>query len=317
MSAEIYQNDWMFSGNGIRPWHGIGTVVKGAPTSEEAIRLAKLDWDVLQYPVYANENAEVFSDGNIRCDGYFANVRSDTNEVLGVVKGRYKVLQNTEAFSFVDGIIGNGESEVRYETAGSLYNGRRVFLLCRLPNMNLLGDDVENYLFFTNSHDGSSSLMAGISNVRVVCNNTLQLAMKSASRSWKCRHTESIKGRQEEAKVSLGLAVKYMGEMKQVAGDMARKLINEEQFFRTLFGSTHMTEKNSEELVLRIHKIYHDKDDLQNFRGTAWGMYNAVADFVSNGEPLRKYSNFEQKRLEGFFDGYRLLGKAQDILLSA
>ena len=316
MPAQIMDNDWMFSGNGVRPWHGIGTIVAGCPTSDEAIRLAKLDWDVNQYPVYANENADIFAD-YIKCDGYFANVRSDTNEALGIVKGRYKVVQNNEAFNFVDDIVGNADTKVTYETAGSLFNGRRVFLLCRLPNTDILGDDIENYLFFTNSHDGTSSLMAGITNVRVVCNNTLQLAMRTASRSWKCRHTESIQDRKNEAKVSLGLAVKYMGEMKDVAGDMARKIINEEQFFRALFDTTYRAEKSKEELVLRIHDIYHKKDDLANFRGTAWGMYNAVADFVSNGEPLRKMRNYEQTKLAGFFDGYRLLNKAQDILLSA
>lgn len=317
MPAELNNNDWMVSGNGIRPWHGIGTVVQGCPTSDEAIKLAKLDWDVLQYPVYANEDALHFADGNIRCDGYFANVRSDTEDVLGIVKGRYKVLQNREAFDFVDDIVGNGEVEVKYETAGSLFNGRRVFLLTRLPDMKVLGDDVENYLFFTTTHDGSGSFMAGISNVRVVCNNTLQLAIRTAQRSWKCRHTESIQGKKQEAQQSLGLAVKYMAESKGLAEQMARKIINEEQFFRSLFGATHMTEKNNEALTLAIHDIYHTKDDLANFRGTAWGMYNAVADFVSNGEPLRKSRNFEQKKLKGFFDGYRLLGKAQGILLSA
>lgn len=309
MSAELYDNDWMFSGNGIRPWHGIGTVIEGTPTSDEAIRLAKLDWDVIQYPVVAN--------GNIPCDGYFANVRSDTNEALGIVKGRYKVLQNSEAFGFLDDVVGNGETEVRYETAGSLFNGRRVFIVCRLPNEKLVGDDVENYLFFTTTHDGSGSLMAGISNVRVVCNNTLQLAMRTASRSWKCRHTESIQSKKEEAKHSLGMAVKYMGEAKQMAEWMARKLINEEQFFKTLFETSHMNQKHSEELVLTVHDLYHTKDDLANFRGTAWGMYNAVADYVSNGEPIRKTKNAEQKKLEGFFDGYSLLTKAQNILLSA
>ena len=309
MPAQILDNDWMFSGNGIRPWHGIGTIVAGCPTSDEAIRLAKLDWDVVQYPV--------FGAGGIKCDGYFANVRSDTNEALGIVKDRYRVLQNREAFSFVDDIVGSADSEVRYETAGSLFNGRRVFLLCRLPDMKVLGDDVENYLFFTNSHDGSASLTAGITNVRVVCNNTLQMAMRTAERTWKCRHTESIQSRKNEAKQSLGLAVKYMGEMKQTAEWMQRKLINEEQFFRALFEGSGMNEKNSQNLVLSIHDIYHGKDDLQNFRGTAWGMYNAVADFVSNGEPIRRTANYEQKKLAGFFDGYRMLGKAQNILMSA
>ena len=314
MSAEIMNNDWMFSGNGIRPWHGIGTIVSGAPTSEEAIRLAKLDWDVLQYPMVARFDDE----GNISDDsGFFANVRSDTKDILGVVKDRYKVVQNIEAFDFVDDIVGNGEIECHYETAGSLGNGKRIFLLVNLPESTLVGDKVDNYLFFTNSHDGSSSLMAGITNVRVVCSNTLQLAIRSANRIWRCRHTTNIEGRKNEAKQSLGLAVKYMEDSKILAEQLAFKKISEEAFFRTLFGVSTMNEKNKVFMGNIIHDIYQNKPDLQNFKGSAWGMYNAVADYVSNCEPLRKTKTYEESKLKGFFDGYKLLQTTQDILMSA
>lgn len=315
MSAEIMDNDWMFSGNGIRPWHGIGTIVSGAPTSEEAIRLAKLDWDVIQYPMVAkfNEDGTEISDDS----GYFANVRSDTKDILGVVKDRYKVVQNIEAFDFVDDIVGNGEIECHYETAGSLGNGKRIFLLVNLPESTLVGDKVDNYLFFTNSHDGSSSLMAGITNVRVVCSNTLQLAIRSASRIWRCRHTTNIEGRKNEAKQSLGLAVKYMEDSKILAEQLAFKKISEEAFFRTLFGVSTMNEKNKVFMGNIIHDIYQNKPDLQNFKGSAWGMYNAVADYVSNCDPLRKTKTYEESKLKGFFDGYKLLQTTQDILMSA
>ena len=310
MSAGIYENDWMMSGDGIRPWHGIGTIVENAPTSEEAIRLAKLGWDVKQFPIYA-DGQEV--------PGYFANVRTDTKETLGIVKSRYRIVQNNEAFDFVDSIVGNKEIECRYETAGSLYNGRRIFLLVKLPNMDLLGDDIENYLFFTNTHDGTSSLMAGITNVRVVCNNTLQLAIKGARRTWKCRHTISIEDKKKEAQNALGMAVEYMDTMKDTAKDMATKLINEEQFFRTLYekNPTGIADKNKMRTFSSIMDIYHGKDDLQNFRGTAWGMYNAVADFVSNTSAFRNTDTYAENKLKGFFDGYKLLEESQRILASA
>ena len=110
------------------------------------------------------------------------------------------------------------------------------------------------------------------------------------------------------------MSLNYIGEMKQTAESMARKIINEKQFFETLFAQSEMVEKNKEQLILNIHDIYHKKDDLTNFRGTAWGMYNAVADFVSNGEPMRKTKNYEQQKLANFFDGYKLLEKSQQIL---
>lgn len=307
MASEILNNDWMFSGNGERPWHGIGTVVEGCPTSDEAIRLAKLDWDVVQYPVSANGN---------EIPDYFANVRSDTAEALGIVKGRYKIVQNLEAFDFVDGIVGNNEFECRYETAGSLFNGRRIFLCVKLPTSKLVGDDVENYLFFTNSHDGTSSLTAGISNVRVVCNNTLQLALNSAKRVWRLRHTESIADKKAEAMASLGMAVQYMDELKTTAEIMAFKKTREEEFFKALFSKSTMAEKNKEQMILNIHNIYHNKADLANFKGTAWGLYNAVADYVSNGDPVRMTKSYKEKKLERFFDGEKLLETAQKILVA-
>lgn len=310
MSAGLMDYDWMISVKE-RPWHGIGTVVEDAPTSDEAIKMAKLDWKVKQYQVKAN---------GIVLPGYYANIRTDANIPLGVVKERYKIVQNNEAFDFVDDIVKSDEVECRYETAGSLWNGKRIFLLVKLPNQNLLGDDVENYLFFTNSHDGTSSLMAGITNVRVVCNNTLQLAMKESKRVWRCRHTLNIKDKQLQAKESLGFAVKYLDDMGKVAEELVAKKIDEEKFFRELFATKKlatMNEKNREEVVTRMHLIYNEKDDLQNFKGTAWGMYNAIADYCSNTVPLRQTKTYAENKLADFFDGNVMLQTAQDLLMVA
>lgn len=309
MSAGLFEYDWMMSAKE-RPWHGIGTVVDTAPTSADAIKLAKLDWNINQVPVMAN---------GVEIPNYFANIRSDTNQALGVVRGRYKVVQNTEAFDFVDGIIESKDVECRYETAGSLFNGRKIFLLVRLPNKELLGDDVENYLFFTNSHDGSSALTAGITNVRVVCNNTLQMAIKGAQRTWTCRHTDSIFAKKAQAQEALGLAVTYMDSMDDLAEKLATKKINEEKFFRKLFekNPTNLCEKNKEQAIERMHIIFNEKEDLQNFRGSAWGMYNAVADFVSNTTPFRNTVTYKENKMSQFCSGYAMLNTAQDLLMVA
>lgn len=303
----LLEYDWMLSVKE-RPWHGIGSVIEDAPTSEDAIKMAKLDWKVKQYAVKAN---------GVTLDNYFANIRTDKNIPLGVVKGRYKIVQNVEAFDFVDDIVGNKEVPCRYETAGSLFNGKRIFLLVKLPNKELLGDDVENYLFFTNSHDGTSSLMAGITNVRVVCNNTLQMAIKGSKRTWSCRHTMNIVEKKQQAKESLGLAVKYMDSMNDMAEKLYQIKIDEETFFRKLFDKSNMAEKNKEETIERIHLIYNKKDDLQNFKGTGWGMYNAVADYVSNTTPLRMTKTYNENKLVGFFDGNKLLETSQELLMVA
>ena len=307
MSTGLEINDWMFSARGIRPWHGIGEVIQEAPTSEDAIKIAKLDWQVVQEPVYMRDGTEV--------ENLYLNLREDTKDVLGVVRGRYNIIQNQESFQFVDNIIQNSKGiECRYETAGSLFNGKRVFMLVKLPEVNILGDEVENYLFFSNSHDGSSGLMAGISNIRVVCNNTLQMAEKGAQRLWKIKHTQSIKDRQMEAEKALGLALTYNDRIKEDAEKMALKRIDEEKFFRTFFAELKLSEKNAEKTLVQLRDIYTGKNDLQNFRGSAWGMYNAVADWVSNSEPLRHTETLNQWKMAGFMDGYKMLEKAQQIL---
>ena len=239
MAHGIMENDGMFSGNGIRPWHGLGTIVDGCPTSDEAIKLANLGWEVVQEPV-------CLQDGTI-IPNFYANVRSDTKDILGMVQNKYRIVQNKEAFEFTDNIIKNTKGiECHYETAGSLFNGKRTFMLVRLPETDLVGDAVENYLFVTNSHDGTTGLIAGITSVRIVCNNTLQLAINGAQRTWNLRHTESIKGKQAEAEQALGLALNYTERVKEDAIRMAGQKVREEAFFRELFKKMNLSEKSTE-----------------------------------------------------------------------
>ena len=305
----IMENDTMFSGNGIRPWHGLGTVIEGTVTSDEAIKLANLGWDVIQEPVFLKNGIEI--------PNLFANIRSDTNEVLGTVKDKYTIVQNKEAFSFTDNIIKNSKGiDAKYETAGSLFNGKRVFMLVRLPEMDLVGDKIENYLFVSTAHDGSQGLMAGITNVRVVCNNTLQMAEKGAQRTWKLRHTQSIKDKAAEAERALGLSLSYMDRIKEDAERMAAQKVNEEKFFREFFKTLDMAEKNKEKVLTEIRDIYLEKDDLQNFKGTGWGLYNSVADFISNSKPLRVTDKTKEWKMFEFMAGNQMLNNAQKILNS-
>ena len=164
-----------------KPWHGLGTCVEEAPTSADALRLAGLDWEVKQ------RNIQVC--GGAKIENFKANVRSSDGAVLGVVSDRYQIVQNAEAFSFTDELIGG---DVRYETAGSLQNGKKIWLLARMPAQKIVGDDVEPYLCFSNTHDGSGSIRVCMTPIRVVCNNTLNLALNSAVRSWSTKHLSLI-----------------------------------------------------------------------------------------------------------------------------
>lgn len=303
----IMENDTMFSGNGIRPWHGLGTIIEGTATSDEAIKLANLGWDVVQEPLYLKNGIEV--------PNLYANIRSDTNELLGAVKDKYTIVQNKEAFAFTDNIIKNSKGiDARYETAGSLFNGKKVFMLVRLPDVDLIGDAVENYLFVSTSHDGSQGLMAGITNVRVVCNNTLQMAERGAQRIWKLRHTQSIKDKAVEAERALGLSLSYIDRVKEDAEKMAAQKVNEEKFFREFFKTMEMAEKNKERVLEGMRDIYLNKPDLQNFKGTGWGIYNMVCDYVSNTKPLRVTDKTAQWKMYEFMNGNQMIQNAQKVL---
>ena len=164
------------------PWHGLGRIVMDAPASREALELAGLDWQV--------ESRNIYSGTGSMIPGYRANVRSTDDAVLGVVSDRYRIVQNEEAFQFTDDLLGEG---VTYETAGSLQGGKKVWMLARLPRKYLIaGDQIVPYLVIFNSHDGSSGVKVAMTPIRVVCQNTLNLALNTAKRSWTARHTENV-----------------------------------------------------------------------------------------------------------------------------
>ena len=128
-----------------KPWHGLGQIIDEAPTSRDAIEYAGLNWYVESNPIFDAKGNEI--------KGFKANTRSSDNSVLGVVTDKYKIVQNVEAFDFTDNIIGD---EMRYETAGSLRNGKTIWLLGKMPDRYICEDKFEPYIVFTNSHDGTS-----------------------------------------------------------------------------------------------------------------------------------------------------------------
>jgi phage/plasmid-like protein (TIGR03299 family) len=280
MSSGLQENDWMFSGRGVVPWHELGTILEGVITSEEAIKAARLEWKVEQLPVFTSNNwAEAIP-------SYVANVRSDTKEVLGIVSDRYCVAQNKDVFTFADELIGTNTAKCTYETAGSLWNGRRVFMLVNMPQGRILGDDYQPYLCLSNAHDGSSSLQVFLTGIRVVCNNTLQAALNTAKRKISIRHLSCMENRKEEALRTMGAASKYFHDLEAFAAMLAGRAVNITQVLDRLFPDSQAMSKRqlntNREVKDIIKTILTQKDDLQNFKGTAWGAYNATADYRSN-----------------------------------
>src|SRR5690606_31055111 len=171
-----------------KAWHGLGQIVEQYPTSEEAIVDAGLDDVVINCPLFTQgrtmsigENGELIEANDILVPNSFATLRTDTNTPLGVVGKDYHLVQNREAFNFFDAIVGGGEG-ILYETAGALGNGERIFITAKLPDYIRVGngDDVtEKYIFLTTSHDGSGSITAAFTPIRIVCQNTLNASLRS------------------------------------------------------------------------------------------------------------------------------------------
>lgn len=291
-----------------KPWHGLGTIVQEAPTSKDALHLAGLDWTVRQEPIIYKEQDS----------GYFMNIRSTDDKVLGVVGGRYKPVQNVDAFNFVDGLIGEG---VTYETAGSLSTGKRIWLLAKMPDIKILDDVVEPYMCLTNSHDGFGSLKVCMTPVRVVCQNTLNLALDTAKRSWNVRHTSSIDSKMHAAKQTLGLANTYMDSIAKTAEDLYKIKVAPKDFeilSEKIFPITaDMTKRKEEAQALLREQLKHawEMDDLGNIKGTGWGFMNAVADMSTHKPPVRKTDNFQENAFMYVIDAPVILDQAMKLMM--
>ncbi len=298
-----------------KPWHGLGTVVTEAPDSASALGLAGLDWSVLQKDIAAADSRNVIP-------GFKANVRDVDGSVLGIVTDRYKVVQNKEAFAFTDALLGEG---VRYETAGSLQGGRRIWLLARLPqNYIINGDEIIPYLVFMNAHDGSGSIKVAMTPVRVVCSNTLNLALSTAKRCWSCQHTGNIEGKMKEAEATLLYAGQYMTALGKDFDRLNRVALNDVkvmEYINLLLpepdNATDQQKRNIEKLREDMRTRYFEAPDL-NFTGkNGYRFINAVSDFATHCKPLRERSNYRESLFAKTVDGNPIIDKAYQMVLSA
>lgn len=287
-----------------KPWHGLGTMVEEAPTSEDALRLAGLDWTVNQ------KNIQVC--GGARITGMKANVRSSDGAVLGVVSDRYRVVQNQDAFAFTDNLIGG---EVHYETAGSLCGGKKIWLLAKLPDCEIAGDKTEPYLCFTNTHDGSGAIRACMTPIRVVCNNTLNLALNGAKRSWSASHTGNIEEKMQEARHCLDMANKYMGKLAEQADRMANTTVTDDQIkaildeLFPLAEDASPREQANNKKIKEEYMVCYFAPDILKFKGTAWGAVNAMSDMVSHNAPRRQTQNYRENNWGRIMDGHVMIDK--------
>ena len=282
MSHKITSSDSLFVSR--RPaWHGLGTTIGNAPTSSDALRISGLDWRVVQAPVQWMDEV-----GSIRVDdSYKVNYREDNGALLGVVSKDYTVVQNNEAFSFTDYLLGEG---VQYETAGSLKGGRATWVLAKMPEQRILQDAYSPFLLFMNGHDGTRAVTVCMTPVRVACWNTVNLALRSAKQKWSFKHTANVHSRLTMAKQTMGLAHSYMQALAERSEQLASTKVSSTEFKTytdALFPKTG-TSVGDNRTLMNIEKFLNCywSPDLANFTGTAYGFMMAVADYVSH-KPIK------------------------------
>lgn len=294
-------------------WHGMGVRVEEALTSKDALHYSGLDWQVKQEPLMTGTFKSV--------PGYVANVRSDNDRILGIVSDSYKVVQNEEAFAFTDALIGEG---VRYETAGSLDEGRKVWLLAKLPERyQLVGEDVDPYIVFTSSHDGSGAIRVAPTPIRVVCQNTLNLALNTAKRSWSTTHTSNVHSRLDDARNTLLFADKYMKALQQEAERLSMQRVTDKMFYSLVDKLLPVDEDASEQTKSNnlkqrsdlIYRYFH-APDLVDLPKNGWRFINAVSDHATHAQPLRMTKNYRENLFDKVITGHPMTDKAMKLLVA-
>lgn len=308
-----------------KAWHGLGTIVKECPNSREAIKLAGLDFDVEQEDVYAhiNEKEEIIPNK-------YVNFRKDTGDIFGIVGSKYTVVQNRDAFEFFDAIVGEGAAI--FETAGCLDKGQTIFITAKLPKDLVVLDKkdlIEQYIFLTSSHDGSGSIIAAFTPVRIVCNNTLNAALKQMTNKVAIRHTASAVERLKQAHTLMGITHKVSEELGKIFKAMSKKKITDKQLLeyikRSLAPRKEILTKldAAQEMSARFNNmteecyVYATTSPTQqtpSCKGTVFGAYNAITGYYQN---VKGFENSNDKLSSIMFGtGFNRSQKAFDLALT-
>ncbi len=294
-----------------KAWHGLGQIVQDYPNSAEALKFAGLDYEVIKERIYTTSFNSDGQEMDItqRIKTHFATIRKDTGDVLGVVGKDYEIVQNLDAFSFFDSIVGG--DGIQYETAGALGNGERIFITAKLPNYIKVGreDLIEQYLFLTTSHDGYGSITAAFTPVRVVCNNTLNAALRNHSNSIKIRHTANAKDRLEQAHKVMGISNHLSGQLEEIFNQWTKVKITDpdlQQLIRLALvpnkevldnintGKWDELSTCFNNMCNSVYEYAHSSETQQTetTKGNLFGAYNAVTGYFQN---VRTYKNDEAK----------------------
>ena len=299
-------------------WWG-GTVVDEAQFSEEAIITAGLDY-----------NVEAVQAGAMEADGSFTPYqnkfiirRVEDKQPYMVASDHYTINQPRECFNFCDELVKDSNVRLQYETAGAMFNGAVLWIAARLPEvLKIAGDEVVTYIFLRQTFDGSGCLLAGITPQRIVCDNTLTLAVKGAKRLHKMRHSGDMAAKMKQAQDVLRLHNSYTEAFMKEAEGLLKIKFAEHQFDGLIENLLPYPTEATQRVINGIDnrrvdlRQFMEVPDLANVANTGWGFYNAVSDMVCHGEAGRKTATEQQSRLVKVLDGHDLLQKAHDLVLA-
>lgn len=269
---------------GETPWHGLGVQLPEAPTTEAAIRAARLDWRVLTRPCATIDGVPVPAQ---------ATIRESDGRVLGVVGPRYEPLQNQDAFAFFDPFLDAGEATL--ETAGSLRDGQRIWVLAKLKRDPVVivpqADDVVlRYLLLSNSHDGTLAVRVGYCPIRVVCANTMAMAHEhAASRLIRVKHRKGVKDTLDDVREAMNLAsAEFEATADQLRRLAATPILSEDlrKYVKRVFDVQETgpdSEAAGERLLARVVPLVEQGrgNDVEGVRGTLWAAYNGVTEYLA------------------------------------
>jgi len=265
------------------PWHGLGEIVQDCLTAKDALVKAGLDWEVELFPVFTKVTRDDGTSKEVEVESLFAVVRDKDDTVLSTCGSKYRPVQNWKSFQFFDDLVGSGDA--KYETAGSLDGGRRVWMTAKVPREILIAgqDAVDLYLLLATSHDTSLAFTCAVTPVRTVCQNTLNLALSSAQQSWRIKHTEAADAKINEAREALGLTFKYADEFEAQMNRLVEASFTKAEFEKLV--KVIAPEKKPDERrsfsdeQYALIGCYESSPTLEGIRDTKWGALNAVREY--------------------------------------
>lgn len=280
MAHEIEGQNCFFVGQ--PAWHGLGTILENAPSIADGIVCAGLDWKAELQPMFLGDGTLI--------PQRRAVVRDTDSNILGTVGVDYTVLQNSEAFAWFQPLIETGDCAL--EAAGSLRGGSRIWVLAKLSGTSAeiaKNDLINSYVLLAHSHDGSLAVQCGFTTVRVVCQNTLSMALNSGSKLLKIKHTKNVNEALSKARAVMDIARRDFAATAEQMRALVRLGCSEDRlkrYVREVFcdASEVDNERAGTKMVNKIIPLFESGrgTELQGVRGTMWGAYNAVTEFLTH-----------------------------------